>query len=292
MCHLLTSESLEAACNQIFGKPEVLVDHFSEPPMDGAETGFYSFPLNSLLGGLRDNSIVAYYKGLPFSLIWNHNAIANPHVSEFVHYQSILQNYIILYREITDIVVEALMIYMDDEARLLRTLVSPQTHHRANHLKLIHSAGAPLSCKLEVDQTTGMVSRHRIHQDHSVFTLNPPPMPSSAQGGRLFYLSHALGCHQWKPLNVPIAHVAIFGGVDLATFTQGTPYQIAGLPHQVLATGQECFTPRNSALYRVTVDPDAPSLYTLRGKQFTFHEELTPSGKVYYRAVFEHRKGY
>ncbi len=288
----LTSERLEAACDRIFGRPDVLVDYFNQSSRDGTEVGFYSFPLNSPSGGLRGSRIVDYHKGLPFSLIWNHNAIANPYVPEFGYYQSVLQKYITLYREITHVVVEALMIYFGDNARLLRAIVSPQTHHRGNHLKLIHSAGASLSSHLEEDRTTGMISRHRVHVDHSVFTLNPPTMLSSTQNGRLFYMSNTLGHRQWRPLSVPIAHVAIFGGSDLATFTQGTTYEIPGLPHQVLATRQEALKPRSSVLYRVTIDPDAPHLYTLSGRGFSFHGQPTPFGAEYYRAVFEHRRGY
>jgi hypothetical protein len=289
---LLVAEAFDRECSRIFSNSSALHNYYREPPPDGAETAFYSFPLNSYAGGVRGNEIGDAHAGLPRSLIWNHNAIANPPVTAFADSQRILQNFIRLYRDITDVLVEALSIYFGDRKRFFRALVGAQTHHRANHLKLIHSPGATIPEELEEDRSTQMICRHRAHIDHCIFTLNPPTKLDSPSGGEFYYLSTR--CQQlcWRPLIVPSFHVAIFGGVDIVTFTRGTSQQMRGLPHQVLATQPQALKARNSVLYRVTVNPDASCLRTLHGHPFSFHGISTPTGLEYYKAVFKHRQGY
>jgi hypothetical protein len=288
---LLTGEAFESVFDRIFLSPSVLSSYFREPPPDGAENAFYSFPLNSRQGGIRGKKIRGTHAGLPTSLIWSHSATENLIVDEFIDAQATLSRFITLYREITNIVIGALAIYFaDDEARF-NALAGSQTHHRANHLKLIYSPGASVPEHLDPHPRTAMICRHRPHVDHCILTLNPPTDLNSTNGGQFYYLSPRSRRWCWRPLMIPAFHVAIFGGVDLSTFTEGSGQQLKGLAHQVFATSSQAVKSRRSALYRVAVDPDASDLCRLDGRPFSFHDIPTPTGRDYYQALFRHRQG-
>lgn len=287
---LLTGWAFQHVFGRIFAS-RALCNYFRKPALEGAETGFYSFPLNSLHGGIRGKRIRESHAGLPRSLIWSHSATENPVVDEFIDAQATLRSFITLYREITHVVIEALTTYLADHEGLFRAFVGEQTHHRANHLKLIHSRGASVLEDLKQDPQTAMVCRHRAHVDHCILTLNPPSNSISTSGGAFYYLSTRVRRWCWRPLVVPSFHVAIFGGVDLSTFTDGTPHHLRGLVHQVLATQPQAVNSRSSASYRVTVDPDAFHLCALGGHPFLFHDIPTPTGPEYYQALFRHRQG-
>lgn len=289
---VINGEVLDTVCNPIFSRSGVLLRHFRDLPTDAAETGFYSFPLNSNEGNVRGSTLHDSYAGLPRSMIWNHCATENPVIPEFGIAQGLLDDMVCVYRQITQVVIDALSIYLKDYNGLLRNLVGQSTHHRANYIKLICSRGAAGPTELRIDSLTGMVCRHRVHVDHCVLTVCPPTRRSFIDGGRLFYLCSAPDGQSWYPLEVPIGHIAIFGGVDLATFTRGTPIEISGLPHQVLATPQEAQRARNSVLFRLAIDPDSTALHPLSGAAFSFHGIPTASGEEFYRAVLAHRRGY
>jgi hypothetical protein len=225
-------------------------------------------------------------------MVWNHCAGVNPSVPEFASAQQTLSLACGAYSRIGDAVVSALSISMRDEEGTLRRLVGPTASHRGNHFKLIRSPGAPDQDKLELDPSTGLVCRHRAHVDHCLLTINPPTSLGLANGGRFYYLSANGSSRSWRPLEVPSGHVAIFPGLDMATFTRGTAYEMSGLLHQVLATRTEAQQDRTSALFRLALDPDSTHLSCLTGATFTFHGIPTPAGRDYYAEILNHRRGY
>ena len=286
---ILGSPALAEASLLIFSQHELLHQHYREVPNHGAEDGFYSFHLNHMGGDVRSNAVDGIHKGLPRSLIWNHDR-SSPVIQEIEGAQSLLASAERLTEEVANLVVEALVVYFDDRAGLLRELVGAP--HRANHLKTILSPGATSSDALVVDSSTSLVCRHRAHVDHSVLTIYPASLPQIGEAGRFYYLAKSGGRRCWRPLVAQPNHFVVFGGVDLETFTGGTSFEIAGLPHQVLATRDEALRNRHSALFRMVVNPDARTLCTLDGRSFSFHGTETPTGKEYYQALAAHRKGY
>lgn len=250
---LASGDTLHHLAASLFARVDVLAAHSNRIRADGVENGYYTFPLNSFAGGLRALTPGPPVGGLPWSLVWNHPAVGWTKVPAIASIQQMLDRVARAANAIASAAVLALEAWFDDRRGTLRTLTGAPVAHGASHLKLIASPAAPVDADVAADQTTGLVCRHRPHVDHCVLTVIPSNGGPSS-GGRLHYL--AQDGEGWHALYVPDGHVALFGGLDLATWCSGSPRAVRGLPHQVLAIHAEARRPRYSLLFRLTVDPD------------------------------------